>query len=297
MANARKTLDLASKLIGKNPKTVSLLITLFVIGLLLVVGPVNALNLTLNDFSSTPVERGSPTSVIAEIEIRSDEVLDINEISFILDGVSGEALGKNYSCDFDVSGSKISACNGFTIESLSNTALFGYGYGYGYGYNYGYGYGYGYSNGVLRYKITLDSLNFETGKYSSHLFIDLIGKSYNSNTKELEILPIDSEDGNDHTASGGSYREYRNSTVNNETVIPEDYIPSNNGEEEQNNTETRNQTSTNTNFLTGAVVGALTKQSSVFIIVFILIIVIALIIVRIRILHRRELSMPSLQMS
>ena len=118
---------------------------------------------------------------------------------------------------FDVDGNKISGCDDMTITPITtpsdNEKGYGYGYGYenyeeygyGYDYNFGYGYGYGYGGSALnfKYKIILDTTDYETGDYESQLKALIGDKTFESKQKPEFTINGDFSGGDDDNDDNG----------------------------------------------------------------------------------------------
>lgn len=128
-------------------------ITIAVLLMLVISGPVEAVNLNLIADRSE-VTHGNTIKFTISMDIDSDERFDINYFALKIVGPTSE------TCKFDINGIKLSSCAGITqIELISNSAT------------YGYGYGYGYTDGVLEYEVTLDTDNYHEGDYQTELQI------------------------------------------------------------------------------------------------------------------------------
>lgn len=196
-------------------KVLSSLVTILVVGLLVIAGPVDALHLGLSGFKTTPYAFGENINFIGDIEINSNEIVNIQNVSL---EVNDEIV-----CTFDVSGNLMSNCTGINVSVVSGLPA---GYGYGYGYNgfelgwnggngsvhagtyngTGYGYGYGYSNGELSYNITIQTpqsyLNIP-GNNNIKLVSHTTNQQFNSRIEHITIQP-QSSGGNPGGSSGGS---------------------------------------------------------------------------------------------
>ena len=92
------------------------IITIGIIIVLVISGPVNAFNLDLIA-NKDKVTQGSEIKFTASIDIKSNERLDIDYLKLIIDGPTDKY------CKFDINGNKLSSCQGITkIELISNTA-------------------------------------------------------------------------------------------------------------------------------------------------------------------------------
>ena len=163
---------------------VAVVLSSLIIALLLLAGPAEAviLGLTVEDNS---VYKGDLMFFEATAEIESGEQLNPDYFKLILNG------SQLVECTFDVDGNSISGCEGISMENLQTPP---------------YGYGYGYSSGVFKFKITLDTTYFQTGKYETYLRMIAGQKNYEKRGKDVYItnITIDSLAGCSIRAEGGS---------------------------------------------------------------------------------------------
>lgn len=159
-------------------KIVSSVISLAVIIALILSGPASAFKVSLSNFPAEAF-KGEKISASAEIEIRADERVSLNDIKVIIDGKS--------ECSFNVSGE----CEnrGISLELVNSTANNNYGYGYSQGYGYGYGYLQGYSNGRITYNLTIDSQKYSVGMHEIKLIVNLNGRTYESDSQQVIFKP------------------------------------------------------------------------------------------------------------
>lgn len=183
-------------------KVFSVTVSIIILGLLVLSGPAQAFNLGISAVDSHVV-KGENLEFAASLNIEdSDSYLPVKELSLILDGpVKRE-------CVFDVSGNKISGCDGVNISKIENIdSRYGYGYGYGNGVSFGYGYGYGYSYGLgklnLTYNIILDSSNYSAGEYSVNLSAKIGDKIYSEMGENIVISESGSASTGSSSYSGG----------------------------------------------------------------------------------------------
>lgn len=264
-------------------KITSILVSLVIVGLLIMSGPVQAFVLSLD------IEGGNS-------EVVSGESFVINSVFSILGGdnkvpveiLSLEIFGQETrTCEFYVNGSLVNSssagCGGISIEGDSGNGLgengssYGYGYGYYKGYGYNFGYGYGYSNGDLKYTITMNTAGFSVGSYNSKLVSVMDNKEFSSNEISFNINSV-SNSGGSRTSRGNNefnesldFNEYNltNSDFNNEELNPENL--SDEGAKEDNGGDNGNFLS----WITGAVVGENGVRDYVFPSVFIGLVVVA----------------------
>src|SRR3989344_2441357 len=289
----------------KYDKLTSAGVTLLVIGMLVFVGPVDALFLKLDGFKNTPYDYGEIVNFIGRIDIKSNERVDLQSVGL---EVNGKVI-----CTFDVDGNEISGCSGVNVSLISKTTGFGYGYGYdnfnvGWngsnssskagnynGYGYGYGYGYSGSNGIgeLVYNISVQTPQ-DYFKISGNNDLKLVAntdkQTFNSRTEKIVLKPQNSGSGGSGRGSGGSSgrgneeggrnRNNNNSfdnlsgdKDNNATNFNEDLLS------DLKNIFTRDEQSSdaeeNSGLITGAVTGKFGKKGYVGIVLFLAVLVIA----------------------
>ncbi|MFA4953071.1 MAG: hypothetical protein WC584_02520 [Candidatus Pacearchaeota archaeon] len=161
------------------------IITAVILILLILSGPINALNLGLNA-NKEILKRGETITFTASLDINSNERLNVEYLNLAIRGPTSE------SCKFGVNGNFLSGCAGVNkIKLISNTATYGYGYGYGYGY----------TNGKLTYEITIDTLNYQDGKYTSELQAQIGGKMFSENGPGFTIT---------YSGTGNGHSNYNN---------------------------------------------------------------------------------------
>ena len=197
-------------------KILSVFMTLFVAGLLVIAGPVDALFLGLDGFKNTPYTFGENVNFIGKIDINSNERVDIQNVSIEVNDV--------IVCTFDVSGSLLTSCDGVNVSLISNTANHGYGYGYSnfsLGWNggnrssnagnwtgNGYGYGYGYSGaGELVYNISIETPQSYfriPGNNEIKLISNTETQTFNSRTEHIVLQNQNSGGGNGGGNNGGN---------------------------------------------------------------------------------------------
>ena len=144
-------------------------IAVAVIVLFVLAGPANAfiLGLTISD---SEIVVGDEVSFIASAEIEDGEVIPIN--AFILDLSNGISI----TCTFLPDGTKISSCNGISIQKISDAN-----FSFGYGYN-------GYTKGILSYNITLNTTHIPAGLYSTKLIAIAGNDRYDFEGGDIRIL-------------------------------------------------------------------------------------------------------------
>ncbi|MFA6023458.1 MAG: hypothetical protein WC781_05205 [Candidatus Pacearchaeota archaeon] len=140
-------------------KLFTVILTIGIITMLLFSAPANALSIGfgMNKQNVSPGER-----VIFDVVVNAPIDQAVNSLTLVLDGP------QTNECVFDVNGNMLSSCSGIaSIIATRTTTEAGYGYGYGYGYLFGYGYSGGEQE--LRYTVTLNTLGFAQGDYSTQI--------------------------------------------------------------------------------------------------------------------------------
>lgn len=148
---------------NKNSKIIASFLTVSVIVLLILAGPVAAFDVVLNTFSDTTPTKGATITTTATITINSAEAsVEENIVELYMDNT--------LVCSGNVSASSLSCNSAYSVsKTASNTST---GYGYSYGYGYGYGYWQGLTNGVLTYAISIDTTNLNTGSHTINLTLN-----------------------------------------------------------------------------------------------------------------------------
>lgn len=191
---------------GKMNKLFSIMITCFVIGSLVFLGPVNALQLSLSGLQTLPYISGETISFTGDIEIQNNEIINVKNVSVV---VNGETV-----CTIDQWGWKLTACEGVNISLAGYSSPYGYGYGYntfqsngsgsyaGYGYGYGgYGYGYHQGNGPghLVYDVTIETPQpylWFGGNNKVKLVAEIDTQAVESAEENIMLNPLIQGDGN-----------------------------------------------------------------------------------------------------
>lgn len=259
----------------KRGRNVSVLISIFVLGLLLVSGPADALKLSINSFGNSNPTQGDEIRTIAKVKVNSNEKIDLDEpLKLLLDGIVVCTIkldGSNAICDR----------NDINISLISSDKENGYGYGYGYDYGYGYNYGYG-SNGNYVFKIIVNTTDFTVGDHTFKISLD--GK-FDAET----TIKVNAYQGSFHS----QHNRKGNVSLLNGTIVKKDkgnsnnFIDLNSNDTEEGNEFnatylTSNEAKEEKGFfsgLTGAVIGTLGTGGSIFVFVIITGLVVALIIV------------------
>ena len=178
------------KSISERPKKnlVSVILTLAVVGLLILSGPISAVIVNIGVDESDSTYNAADESVVftVDVDIEVDERVPVQNLTLVISGAASK------TCVFDTAGNNLTACENLDITAINvqgydNTTLFGYGYGYGhettyntsnqtFGYDYGYGYTAGYEasgtyGGELKYNVTwnLTAESPTDGSYTADL--------------------------------------------------------------------------------------------------------------------------------
>ncbi|MEK6905998.1 MAG: hypothetical protein AABW81_00060 [Nanoarchaeota archaeon] len=128
-------------------KSVALVLTVLIVGILILSGPADALKINMNLVKQTVKSIVLKTKVVVET---SDNLDKIDYLTFVMNGP------KTVRCEFYDTGriKTPSACNGITIKKTSREKI-----------NYGYG-----SRPLnLEYSITINPKDFTKGTYSTSL--------------------------------------------------------------------------------------------------------------------------------
>ncbi len=151
----------------------STLVTLVIVVMLILSGPVSAVTVSISGLSGSITKGDLKTFYINVTIENTDQYVPISNITLNITGAT------TIQCTFYSNGTTIScdpAISSVSLDSSSSTNVSNYGYGYGYGYEagygyhyFGYGYGYGYSGSTtsFSYKITLSTANLPTGSYTA----------------------------------------------------------------------------------------------------------------------------------
>lgn len=167
-----------------NKKVFSIFITLSVILLLLMLGPVEALVLGFTALSDEVVQ-GQEINFEIDIEIEPNEILDLQVITFLLDGP------EDLICRFYPNGTLINSCPNVQINVLETA-------------NYSYGYGYeGYLPGNLKYEINIDTTDISPGEYTSQYLITSSTHGMESPEEIVTIKPPEAVQSCSIRAHGG----------------------------------------------------------------------------------------------
>jgi hypothetical protein len=169
---------------GLVTKGFSFTITLFVLGILILSGPVQAFSLDMA-VSETNPNLGDEVSFLASFNINSQERIPIDYLKL-------EVLGPiNVYCRFRPDGSSISGCDDIIIIPLSGANYTeGNLTGNYSGTEYGWGYGYGYGNlpENLIYNITLNTTNLDYGLYETSFKVNVGPNQFSQPGENITIL-------------------------------------------------------------------------------------------------------------
>ena len=157
----------------RNERLTSALITVFLIFLLILSGPVSAMQVVLFNVPSS-ISQGQPLNFKLDVTIPPGEQIPVVNLTIVVKNSTGAVIG-TYAI----------APNGANLTpGISATPLdvghtdYGYGYGYGteggQGFYFGYGYGYGYSSILanMSYNITIiDTVNYPLGYYNISVLV------------------------------------------------------------------------------------------------------------------------------
>ncbi len=146
----------------QNKQYISTLITFFIVVILMISGPAQAVSLSIIGIPS-PATVGDKISFTFRIDIEPGERIPIEQINLTVD---------NTECAYYMNGTPVpgQACKGFAL-ALTEQAPYTYGYGYGYDsqvqyYGYGYGYGYEYGTSHMSYSVTWDTGGYAVGVHT-----------------------------------------------------------------------------------------------------------------------------------
>lgn len=219
----------------KHGKYVSIGITIAVVIMMVLSGPVSAVSLGISDLDGTTHTKGDSVSfgVTATIE-DADRYVPIDNFTLEITGATSKEVV--FSTDGDV----LSGDSGITVEAVTvPSSAYGYGYGYGYdsglgyGYDFGYGYGYGYGNGaggqeiVYEYTITLDTSILNTGVHEAVLSLNTGDSAKPSFESSSASFTIESSSSGGSTGGTGGARV----VPADDTEQPEDTTDENDGED------------------------------------------------------------------
>jgi len=153
-------------------KIISAIISVFVIILLVTLGPADALIMNISVSNSSPYV-GEIINFSVSAEVQSGDKIEMNDY-FILELKGPETT----TCRFTPLGVKITSCPGINI-SLIDSPGFGYGYGYGYGDA---------NNGIFKYDITLDTTHYKPWLYHTKLILVTKTKEFDKTGPDITIV-------------------------------------------------------------------------------------------------------------
>lgn len=158
---------------GKHKKlgVLAVLLTFFIIILLVLTGPAYALSMNLSS-DKTDVKRGESISFDVDLNLDSNQYLDMGSITLVLEG----PLHKE--CVFSKTGSIINGCDGVSSIVLVSKTNGSYGYGYGYGYG---------SFTDVKYRVVINTASYAAGTYITQIKA-LIGNSLYTKTGNSIVI-------------------------------------------------------------------------------------------------------------
>lgn len=178
--------------VASNAKIIASVVSFAVLGVLLLLGPVQAFAVNFNILHDE-VNHGDPVYLYGSITIdENDQNLPVKNVTLVLGDEDVDNLyGGSMECTFDLEGNNLTDCVGIESSYVYVGADEGYGYGYGYnsfGYGYDFGYGYGYNQGKIQYKIILNSSYYSPGTYSALVRAAIGDKLFESPAKNFIIF-------------------------------------------------------------------------------------------------------------
>lgn len=173
---------------------ISTLITVFVVGMLVFLGPANALNISVS-VSQNTAQYDEVVTFTANIDIESLERVPVDNISAIITDKDNNTVS---TCYFDINANKLSLCDSsfVNITKTKDTSSYEYdkltGYGSSGNVDFGYGYGYGYNNAnpsdvELEYNISwrTPSINAQSNTYNIYIYVNSQG---NGNSESFSVI-------------------------------------------------------------------------------------------------------------
>jgi hypothetical protein len=209
-------------MVTKKRSVISVFITLIIITMLILSGPVSAVQVGIGTPSTSTPGESSTVSFVVYVDIQTNERIPVQNLTLVIDDSGTDNL-----CYFLPDGTELSGplCGNVTITQLyaltwaNATNYYGYGYGYGYSagsWSYGYsnttfysssnGYGYGYTSGYSYSANTKAELMYNVSWTTPGVTAN---KTYNI----YLIATVD--DGSSTT----SWRTYQNPTATQVTVV------------------------------------------------------------------------------
>ncbi|MEA1985616.1 MAG: PGF-pre-PGF domain-containing protein, partial [Euryarchaeota archaeon] len=166
---------------SKHRRYASIGITVAIVMMLVLSGPVGAVTLSIDGLTGTHTQGDSVTFNVTATINNPDTYVPIENFSLDITGATSKEVV------FSTDGTILSGDPGITVTELTGPSANEYGYGDGYGYDsnvgygysfgFGYGYGYGYGSGVggaveYTYEITLDTSTLNTGSHDATLALN-----------------------------------------------------------------------------------------------------------------------------
>lgn len=208
----------------KYRKYTSIAITVGIVLMLILSGPVNAVSVTITGLSGTQSYGTQTFNVDITID-GEDKFVPITNLSLDITGA------RTQTCVFSLDGTPISGYDGITITQIpAPSGSYGYGYGYdsesGYGYNFPYGYGYGYNSGAgggsITYTYQITFTGFLPGSYNVVANLNTGTSVHPAFSSSAAVFSIVSSGGGGGGGGGGTYPPATDeSTTENETVSDE----------------------------------------------------------------------------
>ncbi len=191
----------------QNKQYISILTTFFIIAMLLISGPAQAVSLSITGVPSQATV-GDKITFTFTIDIEPGERIPIERISL--------AVG-NTECAYYLNGTPVpgQACGGFTL-ALTEQAPHTYGYGYGYDsqvqyYGYGYGYGHEYGTSRMSYSVTWDTASYAAGAHTIQMSaIANSSQEFHEYVSEQKTITLAARGG---TASGSADSKSSTTTI------------------------------------------------------------------------------------
>ncbi len=151
-------------------KIISAIISVFVVLLLVTMGPAEALIINISVSDNSPFV-GEIINFSVSAEVQDSDKVEMNDY-FILELIGPDTT----TCRFTPLGEKISSCPGINISLIENP---GFGYGYGYGDA---------NNGIFKYNISLDTTSYKPWLYHTKLALVTKTKSFDKDGPDITIV-------------------------------------------------------------------------------------------------------------
>ncbi|MFZ3166118.1 MAG: PGF-pre-PGF domain-containing protein [Candidatus Methanoperedens sp.] len=184
------------------------LITLFIVSILIISGPGQAISVFISGLDPS-YSQGNSVNFTMLITINDrDKFVPMTNITLDITGA------RSFNGTFRLDGTPISSDPIISMMPVSTPQPdhygygygygygydFGYGYGYGYGYDFGYGYGYGYGYGaggsdvIYKYNFSINTTSLPLGSYTAVASLNTgnaeTKKSFDSAPAIFEIIPV-----------------------------------------------------------------------------------------------------------